>query len=226
MPPNATMRYWADDPTTKDQRELAEAAENERRLRAEIYRLASDQYDGKHKHFLKKREGAVDPNVVINRDGEAIDSILALAFAALPDFELNETEQTPDETWLREAWEYNGGVTLLNDWGLFGSLTGHCFGRVMEAGEDDEYPQVIALHPTAVLIGDNLVSGHGLLDRLPSPTPFATRDWPNSPTIAAQLHRPAIEAKLREREGMGLSKQPPVVATFKNRSPNRALIRS
>lgn len=147
----ATLRYRSDDPTTKDQRELAEAAENERRLRAEIYRLASDQYDGKHKHFLKKREGAVDPNVVINRDGEAIDSIISLALPSVPKIELNEAAETPEEAWLTEAWEHNGGVTLLQDFMLFGALTGQCFARVMEAGEDDEYPQVIALHPTSVL---------------------------------------------------------------------------
>jgi len=147
----ATLSYWSADTSAKPYRELTEAAEKERRWRDEVYRLASDQYDGKHKHFLKKREGAVDPNVVINRDGEAIDDIIALALPELPTIELNETEETPDEQWLVEAWEENGGVTLLTDFMLFGALTGQSFARVLLPMEGSEYPQVIALHPASVL---------------------------------------------------------------------------
>lgn len=67
---------------------------------------------------------------------------------------------------------------------------------------------------TSLLIGDNLMRGHGLLDHLSPDVPFGTRTWPTNGTIAVQLHRPAIETKLREREGVGLSRQPPVVAHF------------
>lgn len=153
------------NPGGKAAKALQDAAENERRQRGERYRLASDQYDGKHKKFLKQRENAVDPNVIVNLDGEAIDQIIAFAVPDMPDFQTDEIIETPDtppdqadavvetplEEWIHEAWEENGDAGLLQDFVLYGCLMGHVYARIMPPKDGEEYPQVLALNPSTVI---------------------------------------------------------------------------
>ena len=144
----AATHYWNN---TAADRDLSAAAENERRLRAEIYRRACDQYDGNHKKFLKQREGGVDPNVIINLDGESIDQIIAFACPSMPTIEISETEQLPAESWIAEAWQVNDGATLLQDALLYGCLTGHIYARVLPPTAANPFPQVVILNPGRVI---------------------------------------------------------------------------
>jgi hypothetical protein len=140
----AATHYWS---ATAADRDLATAAESERRLRAEIYRRACDQYDGNHKKFLKHRENAVDPNVIINLNGEGIDQIIAFACPSMPTIEISESEQTPLESWIADVWQANEGATLLQDALLYGCLTGHIYARILPPSANNPLPQVVMLNP-------------------------------------------------------------------------------
>lgn len=163
--PAATL-YWTQlEAGGKAYKALQDAAEDERRHRAEIYRLACDQYDGKHKKFLKQREGAVDPNVIVNLDGEAIDRIIAFAAPDMPDFQTDEViatpttppdqadavVETPLEEWIEHAWEENGDAGLLQDFLLYGCLTGHIYARILPPKDGEEFPSVLALNPSTCI---------------------------------------------------------------------------
>lgn len=165
----AALTYWSNSAAD---RPLAEAAENERRLRREGYRRASDQYDGTHKKHLKARDG-VDPNVIVNLDGESIDQIIAMACPAMPAIEITEGKDTPLEGWIAAAWEANGGARLISDFLFYGCLTGHVYARVLPAPRSRQaqitphpnpsptkreglagegtFPQIVALNPATML---------------------------------------------------------------------------
>lgn len=173
----AATRYWTQftDANDKAYKALQEAAENERRDRTEKYRYASDQYDGKHKKFLKQREGSVDPNVIVNLDGEAIDQIIAFAVPDMPTFQTDEVKDaviapesaesdvaptepdtdaattSPLEEWIAEAWEENGDAGLLQDFFLYGCMMGHVYTRILPPKDGEEYPSVLALNPSTCI---------------------------------------------------------------------------
>jgi hypothetical protein len=136
----AAQHYWSQEPGSHADRTLAEAAEAERRQRREAYRRASDQYDGHHKKHLKVREGGVDPNVIVNLDGEAIDQIIAMACPAMPTIEITEAAETDAERWIAAAWDANGGASLIRDFLLYGCLTGHVYARVVPTAPPGSQP--------------------------------------------------------------------------------------
>lgn len=167
----AALAYWSHSAAD---RPLAEAAENERRLRRDAYRRACDQYDGNHKKHLKAREG-IDPNVIVNLDGESIDQIIAMACPAMPTIEVTEGDDTPLERWIAAAWEANGGARLISDFLFFGALSGQVYARVLpppasplpqqppvppfdsalpiseQGGGEGSFPQLIALNPATLI---------------------------------------------------------------------------
>lgn len=172
--PAATL-YWTQlAGNEKAYKALQLAAENERRQRGEIYRRASDQYDGKHKKFLKQREGSVDPNVIENLDGEAIDQIIAFAVPDMPLFQTDEVKEaviapesaesndlpaedtdasttSPLETWIADAWKDNGDAGLLQDFFLYGCMMGHVYARILPPKDGEDYPAVLALNPSTCI---------------------------------------------------------------------------
>lgn len=177
----AAMRYWGDNPNDNNDKALMQEAEQERRDRAAWYHSVCAQYDGKHKRFLKVREGIVDPNVIINRDGQAIDARLNFFFPDMFSMQLDEDEPTteepsedtadapkenPTEVEIFDIIEDNGGASLLQDCGLFGELMGHIYVRIYatikpvgknEDGQDtyavdDTMPyRIVALNPSTII---------------------------------------------------------------------------
>lgn len=127
--------------------------DNELNIRTDAFKKARKYYDGKHKPHLDIKDNEPDDNTVINVVKEAVDRTVTFLFPAMPKLELmpSETEETPDEEWLRDVWEANGGIALLHEIGLTGALSGHNFVRIMPPdGEDHDYPRIGILDPTQV----------------------------------------------------------------------------
>lgn len=143
----AALRYDPDD------KELRAEAEKELAARRVECAKAWDYYDGKHARQLKVKAGKVDDNVVINQWKQGKDREITFLFPKMPSFELDENSDTdsPDEKWLREAWEKNSGRKMLRRLAKYGGMTGHVFARVMP-GEEGAYPRVIALNPANTLV--------------------------------------------------------------------------
>lgn len=159
----AATRYWSDNPQDSADRDLRETAEAERRARAEAYRDACNQYDGRHRKFLKARDTNTDPNVVINLDGEAIDYIINFATPDMFTLQLDEDSKLSDtETQIIDIFEDNGGAALVQDMMLYGCLSGHVYVRLYGAqftpSNDGTYSldpdadmRIVALNPATMI---------------------------------------------------------------------------
>lgn len=124
---------------------------SEREARTKRYTLARDYYEGRQKSFLNKKEGEPDDNTVLNLVKMTIDRTGAFLFAKLPKFEINpeESEDTPEELWLKDVWEASGGVALLNAMYLNGAWSGHVYVRIRP--QDGAFPRIINLDPTKII---------------------------------------------------------------------------
>ncbi len=149
----AVMEYIP--PTDKRRTDYYTGFTNEKTTRAEKYRHALDYYNGIQKSHLDLKENEPDDNVVINVTQQAIDRTISFIFPAMPGFELNPdaSEVTPDERWLNDAWEANGGISLCIDIAMFGALSGTSYLRIMPPDETvsgHEYPQLIPIDPSTI----------------------------------------------------------------------------
>lgn len=129
---------------------------DEKSKRKDAYNRAWDYYNGKQPSQLDRKDKEPDDNVIINVTREAIDRTLSFLFPAMPIFELDPdtSEETPDEAWLRETWEANGGLALVLDMAMFGALSGQSYLRIMPADIEltgHPYPQVLTLDPSTVM---------------------------------------------------------------------------
>lgn len=144
----AALRY---DPEDK---ELRTEAEKELASRRAACALAWNYYEGRHRPQLKVKPGKPDDNVVINQWKQGKDREITFLFPKMPGFELDENSDmdSPDEQWLRGAWDFNKGKKMLRRLARYGGMTGHIFARVMPADKPDGYPRLIALNPANVLV--------------------------------------------------------------------------
>ncbi len=142
----AATTYWTFDSAD---RELLQAAEDERKARAQLHARNLAYYDGDHRKPLKVR-GYADNNVILNLAGQAVDRTVAFLFPDMPTLELDADTTTTDsdEIWLSQAWKANGGPVLLANTALAGALDGHVFLRVIP---DDPYPRIVLLNGATVL---------------------------------------------------------------------------
>lgn len=140
----AAMAYTPDD------KDIREAADLELTLRRTNSALAWRYYDGDHKKHLKAKDGK-DDNTTVNLCRQVVDRTVSFLVAAFPDIELDELKDTELERDLRNAWEYSGGAQLLLETAQTGCLDGHCFMRVLEARDGEDYPRVVNLDPANVL---------------------------------------------------------------------------
>jgi len=125
----------------------------ERQDRADAYKKRRKYYDGEHKRFLDKAENEPDDNVIVNIFKQAVDRTLSFLFPAMPFLELapHETQETPEERWFRQAWEYAGGIFFLTELGLNGALSGHNYVRVLPLRTGEVFPRLINLNPESVI---------------------------------------------------------------------------
>ncbi len=136
------------DPTNKTLRDNADA---EYIARQRAFNAASLWYDGNIDDTLAIRANgkgkAIDNNVKLNMFAKRVDRRRDFLFKTFPQLDIDDSpEESEDEKWLREAWEWNKAATL---WGL--SVLNGCFGgqvymRFMPPREGrDKFPRAILL---------------------------------------------------------------------------------
>lgn len=147
----AIMEYY---PPGSAERLIAAPTYGDSDIRGQWYDQVRDYYDGKMKHFLDKKEGEPDDNVVINKVKQATDRTVTFLFPKFPELELDPdvSAETPDEEWLEKLWAENGGIALAHDMALVGALSGDVYVRVMPPDNfyEDDYPQILVLDPKNV----------------------------------------------------------------------------
>lgn len=141
----AAVRY--SPPGTKERDSITNVFTGERLTREKKIKLAREYYAGNHPPQLAKIEGEPDDNVVLNLFRQALDRTLSFLFPAMPTFRLDELSPaiTPDEKWLRDAWEANGGLARLVKIAQEGCLSGHCFVRILPAKGPGQFPRIVNL---------------------------------------------------------------------------------
>jgi len=152
MPPANEYRLL--DPTVSADRELIEAADAELRARASLYARGWDYYDGNQPEPLKYAQGKINNNVLINVVSMSVDRTVHFLFPDMPTIELdvNSEDDTPDETYLNEVWEYNEGIVKLLNGAVEGSLTGHIYFKVNPPKDGNLYPDLY------LMAGCNVIS--------------------------------------------------------------------
>lgn len=148
--PAATKYVAPSDPTRND---FVAPGRSEREERAKKYTAVRAYYDGDQKKHLKKKENEPDDNVVVNLIKLTVDRTVSHLFSQLPHFELDPdvSEDTPDEIWIRKAWETNGGVLFLSSVAMNGSFSGHNYVRVMPPDGDHPNGRLVNLDPTQLI---------------------------------------------------------------------------
>lgn len=146
-------------PTDVARAQFSSALTDEITTRTETYKQALDYYMGKQEYPFPDDETQDSPDaVIVNMVKMAGDRTAEFLFPELPVFELDpETpEDTPEETWIKEFLEFNGGITSLTKLALRGFLSGHCFVQVKPVPEGNrsnivkQYPRLLILDPTSV----------------------------------------------------------------------------
>jgi len=128
-------------------------------VRLRRYREAWEAYHGDFPEPLKARKDrdgrlvGADDNIIVNYARAIVDKGVSFLFGQDVKFELDETEQTEEETWLEECWAENGGITALQKLALNGAICGQAFVKVAVPNGNRRYPRVIVLDPANVAVG-------------------------------------------------------------------------
>lgn len=129
-------------------------ADSEVRKRGEAYDEAKNYYMGdQHTPLEKNSSDEPDDNVIINLVKLSVDRQLSFLYPKMPTFEVDpqESEETEEERWFREAWEWNGGLPKFHEIAENGALSGHCYVRVMpKAKRSDPFPRLVNMDPHRV----------------------------------------------------------------------------
>jgi hypothetical protein len=145
----AATQYW--DFENID-RELIQAAEDERKARYNLHGQNQAYYDGDHKKPLKVKSN-VDNNVIVNLTAQAVDRMLAFLFPDMPDIEMdgNSASEDPDEQLIEDTWSANGGAVLMQNAGLMGGIDGQVYLEVTLPDPGKDYARIV-VHSGANLI--------------------------------------------------------------------------
>ena len=124
----------------------------ERTARSDTYLTALRYYYGNQDPPLVVYEE--DDNVVLNLVQVTCDRTVQFLFPRMPTFETDPTsiEDTPEEEYLKDAYEYNGGLATLVKMAQRGFLSGHSFVRVKPPSHGSVFPRIISLDPLAITI--------------------------------------------------------------------------
>ena len=140
-------------PPTNPQRSIFNRPiREERTARRDTYITALKYYSGKHDPPLEIYEE--DDNIILNMVKVTCDRTTQFLFPQMPVFETdpNSVEDTPEEVFLRDAFEDNGGLATLVKMAMRGFLSGHVFVRVKPSSHGSPYPRIISLDPLAITI--------------------------------------------------------------------------
>ena len=129
---------------------------SERQQRTRAYNKAMDYYLGKQKRILERKDGEPDDNVILNLIQLTADRTVNFIFPSMPKFELdtNNTDTNPQEEWISQAFEHNGGLNTLQKMALIGFLGGHVYIRVKPPRYDDvndTYAKFFLLDPSQMI---------------------------------------------------------------------------
>ena len=138
-------------PTDSARDEFSTPTQKERNRRISSYKDAIAYYEGGHPEQLEVQLDEPNYNTEINMVRTTADRTASFLFPDIPRFELDpeSIKDTPDETWLREFIDANGGHNFLIKWALRGFLSGHTFIWVRPA---KPYPRLTLLDPVAVTV--------------------------------------------------------------------------
>lgn len=88
-------------------------------------------YNGALVPPLKRRVGQPDDNVMVNTSRVIVDKGVSHLFGKGVVWNLDSNEdRSPDEKYLDDTWEFNGGDILLHKLALNGGITGHAFLKI------------------------------------------------------------------------------------------------
>lgn len=154
----AAVRYIK--PTSADRNNFATQFLSEREARRRKYRQALKYYLGEQDpQLVVEDETDPDDNLTINLVQMTADRTVSFLFPEIPKIETDPTsiEDTPEETWIKDFFEANGGLAALAKLALRGFLAGHSFVRLKpipkeRIGEPDVFPSMLVLDPTMVTI--------------------------------------------------------------------------
>lgn len=144
-------------PTDKNRSAFNGEVVRERSARDATYKRALKYYLGNMDDQLvydPDNEDAVDDNVAINMVKITADRTVDFLFPKIPTIELDpeSIDRTPEEIWVDEFLEENGGLSTLNKWALRGFLAGHSFIQVRPVKKGRKYPRISLLDPLTVTI--------------------------------------------------------------------------
>lgn len=155
--------------------------ETEEMDRAVCFKERWDLYEGKHPDTLPVIRGGdnrpdVNDNIKYNAAGLSVDRGVSALFGGIDqditfalqedsDFETTNTTidaeddesgdpgESPDQDWLKRAWDANSKKTLLTDMATNGGVCGHFFLRFYETGAklDRDMPRIVNLDPAYCL---------------------------------------------------------------------------
>lgn len=141
--------------TDTERQQYATAADKERQRRTEVYETALKYYMGEHDQQLQVLE-ETDPNdnTYINMVQMTADRTIQFLFPEMPDMETapDSIDDTPEEEYLEEFFEVNGGLHTLTKLGLRGFLSGHAFVRVKPPKSAKGWAKLVVLDPTTVSV--------------------------------------------------------------------------
>ena len=120
-------------PTDPARNSFSAEVEAERRQRRQKYETALKYYEGDQPEQLEydPRDGDPNDNTVINLVQMTADRTCSFLFPSVPVFETDpkSIEDTPEETYIQNFFEANGGLQTLIKLALRGFLSGHAFAR-------------------------------------------------------------------------------------------------
>jgi len=145
-------------PTDPERDEFSQQLISERMERRRRYETALRYYNGDHPEQLEYDE-EVEPNdnTAINLVQITADRTASFLFPELPKFEVDpeSVTDTPEEIWLKQLINDNGGLTFLVKLALRGFLAGHTFVRVLppkRVGMRMTDPRFVLLDPLAITV--------------------------------------------------------------------------
>jgi Phage portal protein, SPP1 Gp6-like len=148
-------------PTDPERNGFGSEVAYERQQRRNAYHTALMYYVGDHPEQIPYDPASDDynSNAVVNLVQMTADRTVGFLFPAVPGFELDPKSQddTPEEAWLKEVFDANGGLAFFTKLGLRGFLAGHAFIRVQQVPENrrgvpDQFPKISVLDPTSVSV--------------------------------------------------------------------------
>lgn len=139
-------------PTEKTREDLLGLNQQEIRLRSDSFKRAENYYHGEHDKVIYIEDGEPDDNIVINMVKQVVDRTQSFLFPSLPQISLTETADTPEEKFINQAFEYNGGTIVLSNMSYNGSLSGHVFSKIVPPKPGQMFPRIVNLNPTMVTV--------------------------------------------------------------------------